>query len=58
MATDGEMLAVPGAEAPATSLAMNGGPKAVKERASPLVRWGEAERQQLNAVVGQDSLFY
>ena len=51
-------LAVPADAAPANSLAIDGGPKAVKERVSPLVRWGEAERQQLNVVVDQNSLFY
>jgi perosamine synthetase len=51
-------LAVPAVAAPATSLAIDGGPKAVKERVPPLVRWGEPERLQLNAVASQDSLFY
>ena len=51
-------LAVPADAAPANSLAIDGGSKAVKERVSPLVRWGEAERQQLNVVVDQNSLFY
>jgi perosamine synthetase len=51
-------LAVPADAAPANSLAIDGGPKAVKERVSPLVRWGEAERRQLNVVASQDSLFY
>jgi perosamine synthetase len=51
-------LAVSADAAPANSLAINGGPKAVTERVSPLVRWGESERRQLNVVASQDSLFY
>jgi perosamine synthetase len=42
----------------APKLAINGGPKAVPEPAPKLVRWGEPERERLNAMLGQDSLFY
>ena len=51
-------LAMPAVKAATGSLAIDGGPKAVQERVSPLVRWGEAERQQLDAAVNQNSLFY
>src|SRR5881409_2776272 len=39
-------------------LALDGGPKAVRESMPRLVRWGEPERQRLNALIEQDSLFY
>jgi dTDP-4-amino-4,6-dideoxygalactose transaminase len=39
-------------------LALHGGPKAVSEPMPKLVRWGEPERERLNAMIGQDSLFY
>src|SRR5260370_33146588 len=39
-------------------LALLGGQKAVPEPVSRLVRWGEPERERLNAMIGQDSLFY
>ena len=39
-------------------LALQGGPKAVSEPMPKLVRWGEPERERLNAMIGQDSLFY
>ncbi len=42
----------------AARLAINGGPKAVPEKPPKLVRWGEPERERLNAMLGQDSLFY
>jgi dTDP-4-amino-4,6-dideoxygalactose transaminase len=41
-----------------SQLAMHGGPKAVSEPMPRLVRWGEPERERLNAMIGQDSLFY
>ena len=40
------------------ALAINGGKRAVKTRVPKLVRWGEPERQRLNAVAAQDTLFY
>jgi perosamine synthetase len=43
---------------PATKLAVQGGPKAVPEAAPKLVRFGEPERERLNALVGQESLLY
>src|SRR5690349_19552536 len=42
----------------AAKLALHGGPKAVTERAPKLVRWGKPERDRLDAMIGQDSLFY
>jgi perosamine synthetase len=49
-----------GAEpASASSLAVHGGPRAVAGGAPSLpIRWGESERQQLDAMLGQNSLFY
>jgi dTDP-4-amino-4,6-dideoxygalactose transaminase len=41
-----------------SSLALHGGPKVVTEPMPRLVRWGEPERERLNAMIGQDSLFY
>jgi dTDP-4-amino-4,6-dideoxygalactose transaminase len=46
------------ATASASRLALHGGPKAVSEPMPRLVRWGEPERERLNAMIGQDSLFY
>ena len=43
---------------PAGKIAMEGGERAIKESAPPLSRWGEPEREQLNAMLGQDTLFY
>src|SRR5262245_47679249 len=53
-------LGAPAGGSPAASskLAIDGGPKAVKEAAAPLVRWGDAERAQLNATVDQNTMFY
>src|SRR5262245_33802793 len=51
-------VAVPADAAPASSLAIDGGPKAVKGNVPSQIRWGEPERRQLNAVVDQNSLFY
>ncbi len=39
-------------------LAMLGGEKAVKSPAKLPIRWGESERERLNAMLKQDSLFY
>jgi perosamine synthetase len=39
-------------------LALHGGEKAVKESSKLPIRWGEPERERLNAMLGQDSLFY
>jgi len=41
-----------------SKLAIHGGEKAVKTRPSAGPRWGEAERQQLEAMLRQNSLFY
>src|SRR5262249_51870982 len=40
------------------SLALHGGPKAVREPLPRRVRFGEPERERLNAMLGQDSLLY
>jgi dTDP-4-amino-4,6-dideoxygalactose transaminase len=42
----------------AGKLAIDGGPKAVREKLAPLVRWGDAERAQLDAAVDQSTMFY
>lgn len=39
-------------------LAIEGGPRAVAKPAPGLVRWGEPERGQLDAMLGQNTLFY
>jgi perosamine synthetase len=46
------------AQAPASELAVHGGPKAVRTPAPAHVRWGDAERKQLDAAVAQNSLLY
>jgi perosamine synthetase len=51
-------VALPAGAADTSTLAIGGGPKAVAGPVPPLVRWGEQEREQLSAVVGQNSLFY
>jgi dTDP-4-amino-4,6-dideoxygalactose transaminase len=45
--------------APRSELALHGGPKAVKTPAPALpIRWGEPERERLNAMLRQSALFY
>lgn len=46
-----------GAEADAR-LALDGGPKVVREKVPHHHRWGEPERERLELMLGQDSLFY
>ena len=46
------------AEASSSKLALHGGEKSVKPPAKLGPRWGEPERQRLEALLGQDSLFY
>ena len=41
-----------------STLAVEGGEKAVKASAGSGPRWGEPERQQLETMLQQDSLFY
>lgn len=41
-----------------STLAIHGGEKAVQHSPSQGPRWGEPERQQLEAMLGQNSLFY
>src|SRR4051794_1944225 len=41
-----------------SKLAIEGGPKAVQEIVTPAKRWGEPERQQLNAAIEQNTMFY
>jgi dTDP-4-amino-4,6-dideoxygalactose transaminase len=58
----GSSLATP--SVPATSaeqksqLAIDGGPKTVQEKLGPHARWGDAERDQLNATLSQNTMFY
>jgi perosamine synthetase len=47
-----------GPEASAARLAIEGGEKAVREAPPRVARWGEPERERLDAMLGQDSLFY
>jgi dTDP-4-amino-4,6-dideoxygalactose transaminase len=42
----------------ALKLALHGGEKTVKQSAKLPIRWGEPERERLNAMLGQDSLLY
>jgi dTDP-4-amino-4,6-dideoxygalactose transaminase len=46
------------AAATSAALALEGGPKAVSGPVPRLTRWGEPERERLNAMLGQNSLFY
>ncbi len=39
-------------------LALHGGPKAVEEKVPHQHRWGESERERLETMLSQDSLFY
>ena len=43
---------------PAPKLAINGGEKTVKQSPKLPIRWGEPERERLNAMLDQDTLFY
>jgi dTDP-4-amino-4,6-dideoxygalactose transaminase len=54
-ATDGTAKA---AADQTSQLAVDGGPKAVKESPVPGPRWGEPELKQLEAMLQQNSLFY
>ena len=44
--------------APRSELALHGGEKAVREPVSLPTRWGQPEREQLDAMLGQRSLFW
>ncbi len=46
-----------GAQPPST-LALHGGPKSVNSPVPKLVRWGEPERERLDGMIDQDTLFY
>jgi len=39
-------------------LAIDGGPKAVDEAVVPAPRWGDAERERLDATLKQNTMFY
>ena len=41
-----------------SKLAIDGGPKAVQEKLTPVKRWGEPERERLNAAIEQNTMFY
>src|SRR5438128_12157911 len=43
---------------PSGKLALHGGEKSLKEAPKLPIRWGEPERERLNAMLGQNSLFY
>jgi dTDP-4-amino-4,6-dideoxygalactose transaminase len=43
---------------PKAKLAIDGGPKAVAEHFAPAPRWGDAERERLDATLKQDTMFY
>src|SRR5829696_7454128 len=51
----GETLAEQG---PPARLALHGGERAVGEPIPKLVRWGAPEKERLDAMIGQDTLFY
>src|SRR6187455_1824719 len=54
-------IGVPSASAKSvekSQLAIDGGAKAVQEKLPPYKRWGDAERDQLNATLEQNSLLY
>src|ERR1041384_7919226 len=61
LAVAGE-FALAQAQNPSTSvsgkLALHGGEKAVKTLSKLPIRWGEPERERLNAMLDQNSLFY
>jgi len=44
--------------APPSQLALHGGQKTVTSATTLPIRWGEPERKQLDAMLGQNSLFY
>lgn len=48
----------PAGTAPASKLALHGGEKAAGKPAKLPIRWGEPERERLNAMLSQDALFY
>jgi perosamine synthetase len=48
----------PAAPGPPARLALHGGQKAVGERMPKLARWGVPEKERLDAMIGQDTLFY
>lgn len=54
----GGLIAAPAAATDEEPLAIDGGPKAVTTSIAPQLRWGEPERQQLEAMLQQQSLFY
>src|SRR5690242_13668185 len=49
---------LPAAEPKPNALAIEGGAKTVKVKVPKLVRWGNPERDRLNATISQDTLFY
>jgi dTDP-4-amino-4,6-dideoxygalactose transaminase len=49
---------MPAADTKPDILAIDGGPKTVTTKAPKLVRWGNPERDRLNATISQDTLFY
>ncbi len=69
LATSGAIVAASGIGGSATAaetttksteakLAINGGPKAVQVKIKPVKRWGDPEREQLDAAIEQPSLLY
>lgn len=54
----GGLIASPAAATDAERLAIDGGPKAVTTSLPQQLRWGEPERQQLEAMLQQQSLFF
>src|SRR5882672_10116816 len=45
-------------ESSKSPLAVDGGPKTVHETFVPEARWGEPERERLNAALAQNTMFY
>jgi perosamine synthetase len=69
LAASGAVLAASGVGAPAAAaapspsssdakLAIDGGPKTVQEKLTPAKRWGEPEKERLNAAIEQNTMFY
>src|SRR3954447_2605978 len=50
--------AAPPPNSSTSKLALDGGPKAVEERVTPAMRWGETERERLDAALKQNTMFY
>lgn len=50
--------ALPATESDSGVPALNGGPQSVRSTSKPGKRWGDPERERLDALIDQDTLFY